>query len=154
QDGTPMPYLPTLVSRFGVPAAGSAEPRVTVERSLRQSIEARVLERYAPVHVVITRDGDIVNYSSGTGKYLEPPPGRPSRSIMAMARRGLRFALRSALHEAIETGRPAVRDNVALEVDGREFVRIAIEPVSDERHETLYLVLFTELRAPVVPEEP
>ncbi|HET9245994.1 MAG TPA: PAS domain-containing protein, partial [Xanthobacteraceae bacterium] len=123
-------------------------------RSLRQSIEARVLERYAPAHVVVTREGDVINYSAGTGKYLEAPPGRPSRALMAMARRGLRLPLRSALHEATESRRTAVRDNVELEGgDKGEFVRVTVEPLHDGDNETLYLVVFNDLRAPA-PEEP
>src|SRR4029453_2186292 len=109
--------LPTLFRPQGIPASGTAEARRPVERSLRQSIEARVLETFAPADVVVTREGDIVNYSAGTGQYLEAPPGRPSRALIAMARRGLRLPLRSALQEAIESGRSAVRDGLPVDAD-------------------------------------
>jgi two-component system, chemotaxis family, CheB/CheR fusion protein len=152
-DGT-VPYLPALFRRYGVPALVAGEGKVPAERSLRQRVDARVLERYIPPNVVVTRDGDIINFSGGTGKYLEPPPGRPSRSIMAMARRGLRFQLRSALNEAIESGRPVVRDNIAVDGDDRnEFVKITVEPLQGEDHEPLFLVVFNELRAPVTEEQ-
>src|SRR5262249_60234980 len=117
---------------------GLAESRGPTGRSLRQSVEARVLERYAPAHVVVTREGDVINYSAGTGKYLEAPPGRPSRALMGMARKGLRLPLRSALHEAGETQRTAVRDNVELEGGVKsEFVRITFEPLPQDDNETL-----------------
>src|SRR5262249_8841189 len=115
EDGAAMPHLPLLFRRHGIGGGGHAESKGPAGRSLRQSIEARVLERYAPAPVVVTREGDVINYSAGTGKYLEAPPGRPNRALMAMARRGLRLPLRSALHEAIEAQRTAVRDNVELE---------------------------------------
>jgi len=156
-DGGAIPPLSLSLSlrRYGARSGAAPDAKVATERSLRPSLQARVLERHAPPHVVVTRDGDVVNYSGGTGKYLEAPPGRPSRSVMAMARRGLRLPLRSALQEAIESGRPAVRDNVELDSDGRgEFVKITIEPIEGEDHETLYLVVFSELRAPVTQEEP
>src|SRR5262245_47280659 len=91
-DGAAMPHLPVLFRRHGA-GGGLAESRGPTGHSLWQSIEARVLERYAPAHVVVTREGDVINYSAGTGKYLEAPPGRPSRALMAMARKGLRLPL-------------------------------------------------------------
>jgi two-component system, chemotaxis family, CheB/CheR fusion protein len=154
EDGVAIPHLPVLFRRHGVGGGGSAETKELTGPSLRQSVEARVLERYAPAHVVVTREGDVVNYSAGTGKYLEAPPGRPSRALMAMARRGLRLPLRSALHEAVEAGRTAVRDNVELEGgDKSEHVRITVEPLRDDG-ESLYLVVFGDLRAPAAQEEP
>src|SRR5262245_39218071 len=96
EDGVAMPALPVLFRRHATGSGSSAEIKGPRTGSLRQAIETRVLERYAPPHVVVTREGDVINYSAGTGKYLEPPPGRPSRALMAMARKGLRLALRSA----------------------------------------------------------
>jgi two-component system, chemotaxis family, CheB/CheR fusion protein len=111
-----------------------------------------VLDRYAAPHVVTNREGDVIYYSAGTGKYLEPPPGRPNRSLTAMARKGLRLPLRSALHEATEKSRATVRDNIALELDDRtEFVRLTVEPMREDEGESLYLVVFSELRPP--PQE-
>src|SRR5215813_13240122 len=151
-DGAAMPHLPVLFRRHGA-GGGLAESRGPTGHSLRQSIEARVLERYAPAHVVVTREGDVINYSAGTGKYLEAPPGRPSRALMAMARKGLRLPLRSALHEATGSRRTAVRDNVELETDDKtEFVRITIEPLREDDNESLYLVVFTDLRV-LAPEQ-
>src|SRR5262249_24178917 len=153
EDGAAMPHLPVLFRRHGI-TGGLAETKGPTGRSLRQSIEARVLERYAPAHVVVTREGDVINYSAGTGKYLETPPGRPNRALMAMARRGLRLPLRSALHEAVEAQRTAVRDNVELEGgDKGEFIRITVEPLNDDDNESLYLAVFSDLRVPAPPEE-
>jgi two-component system CheB/CheR fusion protein len=154
EDGAALPQLPTLFRRHGSGGASHVESKGRPERSLRQAIEARVLERYAPAHVVVTREGDVINYSAGTGKFLEAPPGRPSRALMAMARKGLRLPLRSALHEAVESQRIAVRDNIELEGDDKaEFVRITLEPLREDENETLYLVVFGESRAPL-PDEP
>src|SRR5215469_3917669 len=155
EDGAAMPQLPTLFRRHGIGGAGHLESKGPAGRSLRQSVDARVLERYAPAHVVVTREGDVINYSAGTGKYLEAPPGRPSRALMAMARKGLRLPLRSALHEAVQLQRPAVRDNVELEGGDRgEFVRITVEPLREDDNESLYLVVFDDLRVPAEPEKP
>ena len=76
---------------------------------LRHVVETRVIEQFAPAHVVVTRDGDIVHFSTRTGRYLESAPGAPSRNVLAMARRGLRLDLRTALSEAVESRRPVRR---------------------------------------------
>ena len=150
-----LPQLPTLFRRHGIGGAGHAESKGPPGRSLRQAIETRVLERYAPAHVVVTREGDVINYSGGTGKYLEAPAGRPSRALMAMARKGLRLPLRSALHEAIESQRAAVRNNVQMETDEKtEFIRITVEPVREDDNESLYLVVFNDLGTPGPEERP
>ena len=144
----PLPLL------FGRHPAGVREVYREPTGSLRQSVEARVLDRYAAPHVVVNREGDVVYYSASTGKYLEPPPGRPNRSLVAMARKGLGLPLRSALHEAIESRRAATRDNVVIESeDDTQQVKITVEPMREEGSEALYLIVFSELRVPASQEE-
>jgi two-component system, chemotaxis family, CheB/CheR fusion protein len=122
--------------------------------NLRRTVESRVLERFAPPHVVINREGDILHYSPRTGKYLEPAAGLPNRQLIAMARSGLRLDLRSAIREAAETRRLVSRQNLTVEVDDRiQLVDLAIEPLGEGDHDPLYLVLFTDVGVPFVPSE-
>ncbi len=113
--------------------------------TLRQSVHTQVLERFAPPHVVVNGDGDVVYFSSRTGKFLEAPPGLPNRQLMTMARKGLRLDLRSLFREAVETNRTVARGGAAVETeDGRvQIVTITVEPLIDY-DEPLYLVLFTD----------
>lgn len=64
-----------------------------------------LLEQFAPASVLIGRNGQIVWIHGSTGDYLEPPPGEPSRDLLAMARHGLRARLRQAVREAVEQKR-------------------------------------------------
>jgi len=154
-DDAAMPHVPALFRRPAVAGGGLAESKAPTGRSVRQSMEARVLEHYSPAHVVVSREGDVINYSGGTGKYLEAPAGRPSRALMAVARKGLRQPLRSALQEAVESQRTAVRDNVELESAGKsERVRITVEPLRGDGNESLYLVVFGDLRLRALEERP
>jgi two-component system, chemotaxis family, CheB/CheR fusion protein len=108
-------------------------------------VEARIAERFAPPHVVVNEDGDIVHFSARTGKYLEAAPGAPDRQLFAMARKGLRLDLRSALREAIETRRTATRQNVNVETDENhvELVSLTAEPLPDQDGgQPLFLILF------------
>ena len=112
---------------------------------LRQAVETQVLDRFAPAHVVVNSDGDVVYYSARTGRFLEPSPGAPSRQLQTMARRGLRLELRAALREATSTQRAVTRPDVPLdEEDGRvQLVTITVEPMAERGNgEPLYLVVF------------
>jgi len=76
-----------------------------------------VLERYAPPHVLVNADGDVVHYSARTGKYLEAPIGMPTRQIATIARKGLRLDLRTLFHEAVETGRHRLAALICISYD-------------------------------------
>lgn len=120
--------------------------------SLRDMVQAQVLDRHAPAHVVVTREGHIVHYSARTGKYLEPAAGSPSRQILNMARKDLRLDLRALLHDAVETNARASRSGLAIEAnDGRmQPLSLTVEPIPHvPGAEPLYLVLFADEGAPV-----
>ncbi len=121
--------------------------------SLRAMAEARVLERFAPAHVVVDRDGDVIHYSAHTGRYLEAASGAPGRNLLMMARRGLRLELRMVLHEALETLRPAQRNGLVVELDdGLQVVGLRVDPLpgappgdeGGQGAEPLFLVVFTD----------
>jgi two-component system CheB/CheR fusion protein len=144
------------VRRLPLSIAGLTPGRATDPRSrrglpgaaaLRHSVETRVLEQFAPPHVVINRDGDVVYYSARTGKYLEPAAGAPNRQLVAMVRRGLRLDVRTALRESVETGRMVTRNGLAVESDDEraQIVNLVIEPMPvNAGDEPLYMVLFVD----------
>lgn len=123
--------------------------------ALRHAVEAQVLERFAPPHVVVNRDGDVVYYSNRTGRYLEAAAGLPTRQMLTMARKGLRLDLRTAFREAVETGGRILREGLAVEGDdGRvQIVTVTIEPLVERRgDEPLFLVLFSD-QGPTISRE-
>jgi two-component system, chemotaxis family, CheB/CheR fusion protein len=121
---------------------------------LRRAVEARVVNRYAPAHVVIDRDGEIVHFSPRTGKYLEAPVGAPSRNLVAAARRGLKDEIRSALREVLDSGRRTERTRIAVELDGgQQLIDLVIEPFRPDDAEPLLLVVFQEVGAAMTASE-
>lgn len=148
EHASPHIRLPALIgdAHSGVfPAETTGLKKGTVGYPLRQAVEAQVLERFAPPHVLVNAEGDVVYYSARTGRYLEAPQGIPSRQLLTMARRGLRLDLRAALREATTTRRTVVRDNLAVEEDDERVqpIRLTIEPLAERGNgEPLYLVLF------------
>lgn len=148
EHASPFMRLPALVgdSRSGALRSDGANLKKGPSGyALRQAVEAQVLERFAPPHVLVNAHGDVVYYSARTGKYLEAPHGTPSQQLLTMARRGLRLDLRAALREAATTRRTVVRDNLAVEDDDQRIqpTRLIIEPFAErDGGEPLYLVLF------------
>ncbi|MCA0205237.1 MAG: PAS domain-containing protein [Proteobacteria bacterium] len=127
---------------------GTASMQKERAGSLRSRIEARILERYAPAHVAVTAEADIVYYSSGTGRFLEAPQGAPSRHLLTLARRGLRLDLRGALRECVSAQKRVTRQSLPIETEGEpiQLVDVSVEPLNDPKGiEPLYLVVF-ELR--------
>ena len=146
-------HLPLLM-RNGKPDRASdliRAQRMSSIISLRQDVESRVLERFAPAHVVINADGDIVLYSSRTGKYLEAAAGVPTRQLLGMARKGLRLELRAAIREAVTEQRRTCRLNVAIDMDdGRvQGVDLTVEPLDLQSEEPLFIVLFQDAGSPL-----
>jgi two-component system, chemotaxis family, CheB/CheR fusion protein len=149
-----------LVSRsivaFSTPGAGrypelnrllpaAAPDSGTVLATLLRRIATIVTENFAPAYVVVNKDGEVVYYSSRTGRYLEPAEGPPNRDLVTMARKGLRLDLRTALHRARESGETTSVERVPVQVNGgSQLVKLTVLPVS-EGGETLYVVLFSDV---------
>ena len=149
QDASPLqlPLRHAVVNRH---ATGiDSRPRAT-SPDARQMAEALVLNRYAPPHVVVTRDGEIVHFSARTGRYLEAPAGQPTRNLISLARYGFRLELRAALEQAARTSQIASRVGLELDESGRsERVQISVEPLpADAGPAPMFLVLFSPLETP------
>jgi two-component system CheB/CheR fusion protein len=147
-----------IVPMFGL--VGRATGTVDVEpraarpdaQRLRQLVEGSLLDRFAPAHVIVNRDAEILYFSARTGKYLEAPAGVPSRQLLAMTRRGLRLDLQEAFREAAQTRRAVAKENIAIEVDDRvQVIAVHVEPLGYSAEDPLYLVLFIDHGPPQPP---
>jgi two-component system, chemotaxis family, CheB/CheR fusion protein len=111
--------------------------------SLRRAAN-KIVERFAPTFVIVDETGQTLYFSSGTGKYLQPPAGPPNRDIVGMCRPGLRADLRAAFHRAKETGQRVVRDRVRVQINGGvQMISLAVEPIIEGK-ETAYGIVFTD----------
>jgi len=157
-DVSPQLRLPLSVSSLKIghmSALGEVRPSLK-GAALRHVVDNHMLERYAPPHVVVTRDGDVIYYSGGTGKYLEAAPGVPTRQLFSLARKGLGLDLRSVFREAIESGRTVKREGVVVDgEDGRvQVISLTVEPLAEQSQaEHMYLVVFEDQGPALTPEE-
>ena len=87
-----------------------------------------LLQQYTPVGVVVNDQFDIVQFRGATGEYLEPSPGKPSLNVLKMAREGLSFEIRNALHKAKTTSEPFIKEGIPVN-GGKKSVTIEVVPL-------------------------
>jgi len=133
-------------------AAGKELPTAktrTDESDLEKAVDGLLLKRFTPASVVIDRDMDIVQFRGSTGFFLEPTPGKASLNLLKMARPGLGFELRNAVHKAMKSGEAVKKGGLEISQNGKTLhINIEIIPVKSELDEPHYLVTFEEVPSP------
>jgi two-component system CheB/CheR fusion protein len=112
-----------------------------------------LLQNYTPAGVLVNQAFDIVQFRGGTDAWLSPPPGKATLNLLKMAREGLSFELRNILHLAKTINKPAKKEGIALQVNGKQqYATIEAIPIldADEQH---FLVLFQNKATYATPEE-
>jgi two-component system CheB/CheR fusion protein len=148
-----VPEFPLISTGSARRTPSPASPRAAgAENTLKATTERQVLDRFAPAHVVINAEGDVLQSSGRTGKYLELPPGAPDTNIFNLARPGLRLELRAAMHKAMGDGQLAAQRKVTVGTNGgTQEIDLYVQPLKfGSAAEPLYLVVFQDL-GPVVP---
>ncbi len=116
-------------------------------------VARRMMERYAPPHVVVNEDYNVIRASGRTGKYLELAEGSPSNKITDLAKRGLRSALRSALETARKTHKRVIKRDVRIEDDDGQ--PLSVDLSADPLNESEVLIVFKDATGlPRAEEEP
>ncbi|HMH24726.1 MAG TPA: chemotaxis protein CheB [Puia sp.] len=114
----------------------------------QKSGDTILLSKYVPPGVIINGEMDIVQFRGATGMWLEPQPGKPSSSLLKMAREGLSFELRNLLHKVKKTRQPLIKENIPLHFAGNErLVTIEVIPLPDTI-DPYFLVLFKDTTLP------
>jgi two-component system CheB/CheR fusion protein len=142
-----VPHFPLTAPSVSYRALPTHRQTLAIEPTLKAATERLVLDQFAPAYAVINSDGDLLQSSGRTGKYLELPSGMPDTNIFSMARPGLRLELRTGLQQAITSGQPVRRSKVTVGTDGgRQEIDLYIRPLRfGPSSEALYLVVFQDL---------
>ena len=128
-----------------------SKPEAT-QTDFRKSAESILLSKFTPASVIVNEAMDIVHIHGITTLFLEQPQGKPTFNLLKMAREGLSFELRNALHKAKISKELVVKENIPIQNHGKQsLVTIRIIPLSDtvEPH---FLILFEEKTILVVAE--
>jgi chemotaxis methyl-accepting protein methylase/signal transduction histidine kinase len=109
-----------------------------------------LFDRFAPASVLVSRDFDTLYFAGATERFLVPPRGAPTHSLLSMSREGLRSRLRGAIAEAA-AGNTSVVVRDAQVKRGRtyESVRLTVVPTAIGESQRAFLVVFEdELKPP------
>ncbi len=122
------------------------------EQNVTRAFERLLLEEYAPPAVMVNAEGKIVYVSGATGRYLQLPSGMTRTNVVDMALPALRPGLHTALHRAIQTGKPAAQEGLSLVLDGAvRCLDVLVRPIADAVAERgLFVIVFRE----TAPQQP
>ena len=142
--GAPSMAFPLDYSSMVMPRKHAATDAVAMDKGLQSEVSRVILDRYAPPGVVVDGDLQILQFRGQTGPFLEPAPGEASLSLLKMAREGLLYGLRTALHAARKTKEPVRKEGLQLrDRHGRRRVAIEVIPLTTHGRPT-YLVMFED----------
>jgi two-component system CheB/CheR fusion protein len=138
-------------ARIGVASTGALD-----NASTRRSLDLQVLtnelllQSFAPAAVLTNDRGDIVYLCGKAGQYLEPPAGKASMSLFAMAREGLSDALREAFSRAVRERSMVSLKGLRVLVNGSmQLVDVGVQPLNKPMAlNGMVLIVFTDVRPP------
>jgi len=137
--------LPTRQFEPGVPPPQAPSP---APRGLSAAeVHQRILEHYAPPSVIVDRDYAIVHMSDHVGRFLQHVGGEPSHHLPTLAHPELRRELRTALFQAVHSGKSVEAGRVRMQRgEGFAYVTMVARPFRDaESGSDFVLVLFDEV---------
>ena len=145
--------LPILTKSLRASAEDSKDSPMLKSKpaaSLQSLVDKLLLQHYSPPAVLTNDQGDILYISARTGKYLEPAVGKANLNIFAMAREGLRFALGSAFHKAVQQKEVVSVRNIKVGTNGgTQFIDITVREVEEpEALRGMVMIIFSDVAAP------
>jgi two-component system, chemotaxis family, CheB/CheR fusion protein len=128
--------------------AASEEKKIKLPESIRTDFykmaDDVMLRKYTPAAVVVNEAMDIVHFRGNTGAYLQQSPGKPTHSLLKMAKIGLAFELRNIIHKTIKQKKAVKKENIPVQLNGvQQFINLEAIPLTGliEPH---YLLIFND----------
>ena len=123
------------------------EPVLPV-KDMEKVVDDILLNKYIPATVLVNQELEILQFRGSVSAFLEPAPGKASLNLLKMAKQGLAFELRSAVHKVNKTGQPFRKSGLEIKVKNNiQYVSIEVLPLPSETEEKLCLIIFQELAA-------
>jgi len=133
----------------GTPPRGGRHegPAVWSALDVQREADRIVLNRYAPVGVVVDEAMTVLQFRGRTSSYLEPAPGMASLDLLRMLREGLMAEVRSAVNQARAENALVSRAGLSLpEARGTRPVKVEVIPFKvPQAGVRFFVVLFRDL---------
>jgi two-component system CheB/CheR fusion protein len=127
------------------------QPEQRPASTIQNEANRVILSRFSPPGVIVDNDLQIVQFRGQTGPYLEPAPGEASLNLLKMAREGLLYGLRTALHEARKTNSAVRKTGLHVKRNGHgRDVDVEVVPLTSSQEGRHFLILFEDAH----PKEP
>lgn len=136
----------------------------STQTDFQKSAEAVMIAK-SPASVVVNEQLDIVHIHGNITPFLQVPEGKPTHNLLRMAREGLGFELRSAVHKSAKEKITVLTESIPIkssfyhsdtdktgqESDSESLVTIEVIPLANtvENH---YLVSFELVKVPDLTE--
>ena len=106
--------------------------------------EKLLLDRYAPVRVIVNEKIEVIYFSEDSSRFLQTPAGEPTLSLLKLARKELRTALRAAIYKAFKNQKQTVFPDIKVQLENEEtWVNLVIIPFKAlPPNDNLALVIF------------
>lgn len=112
--------------------------------NVQRQADQIVLNRYAPVGVVVNEQLEIIHFRGDTSPYFRPAPGEPSFNLLKMIRPSLLVEVRSVLEQTKTQKTIARREGLQVEGNLR-YINIEVTPIRNPlSQEFSYLLLFED----------
>ncbi|WKB51989.1 CheR family methyltransferase [Eleftheria terrae] len=143
-------YASTLpVNVHEAPPTGVRDLPTEKRKVTYADLHKRLTEQYAPPSVLIDAEANIVHLSEQAGRFLRYTGGTPSHHLLTLVRPELRLELRTALYQALQTGKSVEARRVRLDDEEKvRYVNMVARPVQEPSalgQAPLVLVLFAEV---------
>jgi two-component system CheB/CheR fusion protein len=136
-----------------VPLRKIIHKQIVSDVDIDKIVDHVLLTGYTPPSVVVNSDLEILQFRGSTGLFLEPSPGKASLNLLKMARAGLPFELRNAVHKATRLGHIIKRSGIEIKYKGEaRLVSLEVVPLKSNDGDKLFLVIFNEEAVPVKSE--
>ncbi len=135
-------YYPRMPFYQGPQLDDNGKKKVPVDMDIQSMAEKVILENFAPPGVLVNTKYEIIHFMGKTDKYLETPVGKASFNILSMAREGLRFKLRTAMHDAVRKKMTTTYKALRIKYNG-EFrtVDLIVRPLTESAAMPDYLLV-------------
>ncbi|MEH2029658.1 MAG: chemotaxis protein CheB [Nostoc sp.] len=121
------------------------------ELDLEKKTDQLILNRYAPVGVVINDKMDVLQFRGEIDLYLKLAPGKPSLNLFKMVRQGLLIELRATIYQAQRQKILVRREGLRIEEgDLSKIINLEVIPFKPATDEELYFLVLFESAPPTI----
>ncbi|MCG6136186.1 MAG: ATP-binding protein [Nostoc sp. LLA-1] len=148
------PTFSFITSNYPVAKVDESKPtneNPSDEVDLERKTDQLILNRYAPVGVVINDKMEVLQFRGEIDLYLKLVPGKPSLNLFQMVRQGLLMELRATIYQAQRQKILVRREGLRIEEgDLSKIINLEVIPFKPATDKELYFLVLFEQAPPTV----